>query len=260
MPEENINDLDTENLNKLLAYWINHNDQHANEMEKWINKLQKSISKEDFQDLIEVIHLLNNISKRFKLIKDRLEQGKKKSLKKNIGRKNELFIKWEKDVKNIKFKELGFIHTPYKENAPYQPVEKDEGEFQIILRPEYKEGLRELEKFNYLFIIYHIHRISRERGNIVSPPWTEGYKVGIFASRSPLRPNPIGISIVKIKKIENNVIFTSGLDVFDGTPLLDIKPYIKDLDSKEDSNYGWIEDLDQYEHLLLHIKGIPHDY
>ena len=62
------------------------------------------------------------------------------------------------------------------------------------------------------------------------------------------------------KSITNNEILTSGMDVFDGTPLLDIKPYIKDLDTKQDDNYGWIEDMDDREHLLLHIKGIPHDY
>jgi len=82
----------------------------------------------------------------------------------------------------------------------------------------------------------------------------------VFASRSPVRPNSIGLSIVRIKNIINNKIFTSGLDVFDGSPLLDIKPYIKDLDSKSDANYGWIGELESDDHLLLHIKGVPHDY
>jgi tRNA-Thr(GGU) m(6)t(6)A37 methyltransferase TsaA len=148
----------------------------------------------------------------------------------------------------------------YTDNAPYQPVDEDKGDFQIILNTEYTKGLQALEKFRYIFVIYYIHRISREKENIVAPPWTGGLEVGVFASRSPVRPNCIGISIVKVKKIVDNKIFTSGLDVFDGTPLLDIKPYIKDLDSKKDANYGWIKDLDGYEHLLLHIKGIPHDY
>ena len=85
-------------------------------------------------------------------------------------------------------------------------------------------------------------------------------EVGLFASRSPVRPNPIGLSIVRLKRIEGNVVYTSGLDVFDGTPLLDIKPYIKGLDSKDDANYGWIKELDDKDHLLLHIKGIPHEY
>ena len=57
-----------------------------------------------------------------------------------------------------------------------------------------------------------------------------------------------------------NKITTSGMDVFDGTPVLDIKPYIKDLDTKSDANYGWLKEMEDYEHLLLHIKGIPHDY
>ena len=94
----------------------------------------------------------------------------------------------------------------------------------------------------------------------VNPPWAGNKVVGVFASRSPVRPNNIGLSIVKIKKIIGRKIITSPLDVFDGTPLLDIKPYIADLDSKPDANYGWVEDLADREHLKLHIKGIPHDY
>ena len=94
----------------------------------------------------------------------------------------------------------------------------------------------------------------------VSPPWANGLRVGLFASRSPLRPNPIGLSVVRVKGIENNRVYTSGLDVFDGTPLLDIKPYINDLDSKCDANNGWVQNMNEDEHLALHIQGIPHDY
>ena len=94
-----------------------------------------------------------------------------------------------------------------------------------------------------------------------SPSFAPDTKVGLFATRSPVRPNPIGISIVRIKEIADNRIATSGLDVFDNTPLLDIKPYVKDLDSKSDANYGWLDGLDgDRDHLLLHIKGIAHDY
>jgi len=118
----------------------------------------------------------------------------------------------------------------------------------------------ELEKFKYIYLVFFADRIGREPEMLISPPWAGGKKVGVFASRSPARPNPVGLSIVRIKKITGNKIFTSGLDVFDNTPLLDIKPYIKDLDNKEDANYGWIKDLDDMEHLSLHIKGIPHDY
>ena len=162
--------------------------------------------------------------------------------------------------KTFGLKQIGVIRTPYKNNAPYQPIEEDQGDFQIVVDSQYIEGLHKLDQFNYIYVIYYIHRVSQEVKNIVTPSWTGGIEVGTFASRSPVRPNFIGLSIVRIKKILENKIFTTGLDVFDGTPLLDIKPYIKDLDSKDDANYGWIEELEGFEHLLLHIKGIPHDY
>jgi tRNA-Thr(GGU) m(6)t(6)A37 methyltransferase TsaA len=177
--------------------------------------------------------------------------------------KNNRKTKEEKGAKGIvsfNLKQIGFIRTPYIDNAPYQPVEEDEGDFRIVVEPRYTGGLYRLTKFRYIYVIYYMHRVNRELSMVASPPWIGGTKVGVFASRSPIRPNRIGLSIVRIKHVVNNEIFTSGLDVFDGTPLLDIKPYIKDLDTKCDANYGWLEDMNNYEHLLLHIKGIPHNY
>ena len=135
-------------------------------------------------------------------------------------------------------KQIGIIRTPYNDNAPYQPVEEDEGDFRVVVEPQYTEGLYKLAEFRYVYVIYFIHRIRQKLSMEVSPPWTDGMKVGVFASRSSVRPNPIGLSIVRIKHIVDNEIHTSGLDVFDGTPLLDIRPYIKDLDAKIDANYG----------------------
>jgi len=161
---------------------------------------------------------------------------------------------------NYKIEQIGTIKTPYQDNAPYQPVEADEQEFYITVNNQYVNGLSELRKFHYIYVIYFAHRITRKVEMIVSPPWAGGKRVGVFSSRSPVRPNPIGLSIVRLKSIVGNRVNTSGLDVFDGTPLLDIKPYIKDLDNKADANYGWIEEMDDMEHLSLHIKGIPHSY
>ena len=160
----------------------------------------------------------------------------------------------------ITFKAIGVIHTPYTDTAPYQPIADDNGEFFIEVYSNYSKGLSELDSFRYIYVIYYIHRLTRNVTMEVSPPWAHGLQIGLFASRSPLRPNPIGLSIVKIEKIDKNKIFTSGLDVFDGTPLLDIKPYVKDLDSKCDADYGWIDRLGNMRHLALHIQGIPHDY
>ena len=170
-------------------------------------------------------------------------------------------------VKRINFKpeQIGTIRTPYIDRAPYQPIDEDKGDFRIVVDEDYAGGLLDLDRFRYIYVIYYIDRlgdsIMKNLSMIVNPSWSLGTRVGLFASRSPRRPNPIGISIVRVKKIVGNEIFTSGLDVFDGTPLLDIKPYVKDLDSKTDANYGWIDDLgSDKDHLLLHIKGIPHDY
>jgi tRNA (adenine37-N6)-methyltransferase len=164
--------------------------------------------------------------------------------------------------KTFEIRQIGVIRTPYIDAAPYQPVDGDRGEFCIVLEEEYIEGLLELEKFRYIYVIYYIDRLKRVPCMTVIPPWgSSGAKVGLFASRSPARPNPIGISAVRLKKIAGNKIFISGLDAFDKTPLLDIKPYIKDLDHKNDANHGWLDGLDGgEEHLLLHIKGIAHDY
>ena len=160
----------------------------------------------------------------------------------------------------ITFKAIGVIHTPYTNTAPYQPITDDEGKFFIEVYSKYSKGLFELDSFRYMYVIYYIHRLTKRVAMEVSPPWTHGLQIGLFASRSPIRPNPIGLSIAKIEKIDKNKIFTSGLDVFDGTPLLDIKPYVKDLDSKCDADYGWIDRLGDMRHLAFHIQGIPHDY
>jgi tRNA-Thr(GGU) m(6)t(6)A37 methyltransferase TsaA len=160
----------------------------------------------------------------------------------------------------LSFKPIGIIHTPYKKYAPYQPVESDEKDFYVDVHEEYTEGLAKLEKFRYIYLLYYMDQVKKPLSMTVEPPWADGMQVGLFASRSPVRPNPVGLSIVRLLKIEGNRLHTTGLDVLDGTPLLDIKPYIRELDSKEDANYGWLDDLNDREHLILHIRGIPHDY
>ena len=160
----------------------------------------------------------------------------------------------------MNFEPIGVIRTPYQEKAPHQPVEGDDQEFYLELKDAFREGLDGLEKFRYLYVIFHIDRLDRPVKMQVAPPWANGREVGLFASRSPVRPNPIGLSIVRIKKIAGTKVYTSGLDVFDQTPLLDIKPYIKDLDVKLDANYGWLDEPEERDHLLSHIKGEPHQH
>jgi tRNA (adenine37-N6)-methyltransferase len=158
----------------------------------------------------------------------------------------------------IEFAPIGVIRTPYEDHAPYQPIVLDPGDFRIELFPSYHDGLLQLDRFNYIYVIYQLHKDPGSHSLHVNPPWTTDTTVGVFASRSPKRPNRIGLSVVRLKRIEENVLYTSGLDVFDGTPLLDIKPYIQELDVKTTANYGWLDDIADRDHLMLHIKGIPH--
>lgn len=160
----------------------------------------------------------------------------------------------------VVFNSIGVIRTPYQARAPYQPIEGDDQVFYLEVNDEYGPGLTGLESFRHIYVLYYVDRLKQEPQLQVTPPWTQGKTVGIFASRSPARPNPIGLSVVRLKKIVGNRIYTSGLDVFDNTPLLDIKPYIKELDNKEDSNYGWIEEVADDGHLARHIQGIPHEH
>ena len=133
---------------------------------------------------------------------------------------------------------IGIIHTPYTVTAPFRQDESDPGKFRLEILPELREGLKDLERFSHLIVLYHFDR-QDQTSLIAHPPNHPGKVVGVFASRSPKRINKIGLNIVKIKAIEGNTIHTSPLDALDGTPILDIKPYIPDLDCFTDATNGW---------------------
>ena len=132
--------------------------------------------------------------------------------------------------------------------------------FWIELDPKYTGALFELEKFKYLYVIAWLDRIEGEIANRVVPPWAKGREIGLFAGRSPQRPNPIGLSIAGILKVEKNIIYTSPIDFLDDTPVVDIKPYISSFDQKSDANDGWIEEMEGYRHLLDHLVGKQHGH
>ena len=141
----------------------------------------------------------------------------------------------------IKLKPIGIIHTPYKEpkGIPIQGKFEKGVAGQIEMFPEYQEGLKDIEGFSHLILIYYFHRAKEEK--LIGKPFLEDEPHGIFAIRSPKRPNHVGISIVKIEKIENNLITFSEVDILDGTPLLDIKPYVSHFDYRESVKNGWLD-------------------
>ena len=136
---------------------------------------------------------------------------------------------------------IGVIHTPYTESKdiPIQGRFRDNVEAWVELKGEYVKGLNDLDKFSHAILIYYFHRSNREE--IKGKPFLENDSHGIFAIRSPHRPNHIGFSIVKIKSIKGNKMYFTEVDILDGAPLLDIKPYVKHFDSRNNVVSGWLD-------------------
>ncbi len=163
------------------------------------------------------------------------------------------------DAGNLQITAVGIVHSPYETEAPYQPDAANTSDFFIQIYPEFTQGLQKLNSFSHIYILSYMHR-SQGYSLSVTPPWQtqEGRKsVGLFASRSPNRPSPIGLTLTKLKQIKDAYIYTDPVDLFDGTPVIDIKPHIKSVDDKRMGNDGWITDR---EHLRQHKEGVAHQH
>ncbi|MBW1637308.1 MAG: tRNA (N6-threonylcarbamoyladenosine(37)-N6)-methyltransferase TrmO [Deltaproteobacteria bacterium] len=136
---------------------------------------------------------------------------------------------------------IGTIHTPFTnlEDMPIQPKGAKEVIGEVEINSELVEGLTDLEGFSHIYLLYEFHMAQRTALKVT--PFMDTSKRGVYATRSPLRPNHIGLSIVKLEKVENNIITVLGIDVLDGTPLLDIKPYIAAFDEIRESSSGWMQ-------------------
>lgn len=146
----------------------------------------------------------------------------------------------------ISFKFIGhFIcNRDYKEEQPRQGVFSDAGGYIELIKGEnYEQGLKDLEGFEYIWVIFVFHHNSTWKP-VTNPPYSDGNgKKGLFATRSPYRPNPIGMSCVKLEKIIGNRIYISDSDILNNTPVLDIKPYISDYDSFPHASRGWLDNI-----------------
>ncbi len=131
---------------------------------------------------------------------------------------------------NIEYTPIGYFSSVYtlKTGAPRQGILKPESKGIIVLDSIYTESLTMLDEFEYIWVLVHFNK-AKGWESIVTPPESE-HKYGLFATRSPRRPNPIGLSLIKIDSIVVNKIYVSGVDIFDGTPILDIKPFLPSVD------------------------------
>jgi len=137
-------------------------------------------------------------------------------------------------------KPIGTIHTPFKriEDMPVQPSGGAGVIGTVVLDADLRDGLDDLGGFSHVYLLYQFHRAQRVELRVV--PFLDTTPRGVFATRSPLRPNHIGLSIVELIGIENTTLTVRNLDILDGTPLLDIKPYVERFDRVEASRSGWM--------------------
>lgn len=145
----------------------------------------------------------------------------------------------------IRLNPIGNISSPWKtpEGMPIQPAAAQGVRGEINLAPEYVEGITDLEGFSHIILLYYFHKIKQHKLRV--KPFLDDKKHGVFATRSPQRPNHLGLSVVKLLEIEGNRLLIENLDILDGTPLLDIKPYVPIFDVHPAQSAGWLETIDK---------------
>ena len=144
-------------------------------------------------------------------------------------------------MNEIQYRPIGIIHSPFKEprGTPIQPGASKGVEGTVEVFQEYAEGLEDLGGFSHVVLVYHFHRSKEPKLKVI--PFMDDQIHGVFSTRAPSRPNPIGISVVRLINIEGNKLQIKDLDMIDGTPLLDIKPYVPEFDTMDTLKKGWLE-------------------
>ncbi len=153
---------------------------------------------------------------------------------------------------SIIYRPIGIIRSEHTkpEKTPIQPVYCEGCGGRAEVFPEFAAGLRDLEGFSHIYLIYHFHQAGESQ--LVTKPFLQDRERGVFSTRKPCRPNPIGLSIVKLLRCEGNVLHLDNVDVLDGTPLLDIKPYSARFDRIENTSNGWQDEIDE---TVAQIRG-----
>jgi tRNA-Thr(GGU) m(6)t(6)A37 methyltransferase TsaA len=140
----------------------------------------------------------------------------------------------------VTYRPIGVIRSPFteREGMPLQSVAAADVHGRIELEPEFEPGLKDLDGFSHLHVITHLHR--SEPGALVVVPFLDDTVRGVFATRSPRHPNPIGLSVVRLLGVAGRTLQVAGLDLLDGTLVLDIKPYVPAFDSFTAERTGWL--------------------
>ena len=144
-------------------------------------------------------------------------------------------------MNEIKYIQIGIIHSPFKEpkGTPIQPRAAQGIHGTVEVFQEYTEGLKDIDGFSHVILVYHFH--LSKKSSLRVKPFMDDQTHRVFSTRAPNRPNPVGISVVQLVKIEGNILQVKDLDIVDGTPLLDIKPYVPEFDIRDAKKKGWLE-------------------
>jgi len=144
---------------------------------------------------------------------------------------------------DVIYKPIGIIHTSFNslDEMPIQPTSDASGPGVVEIFPEFADALRDLEGFSHIYLLYHFHKVRQSL--LVVTPFLDSKPHGIFATRAPTRPNPLGLSMVKLVRIDHIHVYVEGADVLNGTPLLDIKPFVPEFESVQDVRIGWLEQV-----------------
>ncbi len=153
---------------------------------------------------------------------------------------------------SIVFRPIGVVRSEHQEAAktPIQPAYAQGCAGSVEILPEFADGLRDLEGFSHVYLLYHLDRAGAARLRV--QPYLQDVERGVFATRTPCRPNPIGLSIVRLVRREGNVLHLDGVDILNGTPLLDIKPYTAKFDCIAGTRNGWQDEVDE---TTAHVRG-----
>lgn len=147
------------------------------------------------------------------------------------------------DETTIEYEPIGEIHTPFDapEGMPIQPVGSGTTPGTVEVDPAYADGLADLGTFSHCILVYHFHATDGSAPMRVEP-FLDDTERGLFATRAPLRPNGVGLSVVGIESVDGATLTVRGIDVVDGTPLLDVKPFVAAFDAPDDVDDGWLAD------------------
>ncbi|MCK9997508.1 MAG: tRNA (N6-threonylcarbamoyladenosine(37)-N6)-methyltransferase TrmO [Candidatus Krumholzibacteria bacterium] len=141
----------------------------------------------------------------------------------------------------VELKPIGIIHSPFTalKDMPIQPAGAVGVAGTVEVHEDFRAGLKDLDGFSHIILLYHFHRSEGYRLEVV--PFLDNELHGVFATRAPKRPNPIGLSVVRLLGMKNGILEIENVDVLDGTPLLDIKPYVPEFNAVDDVRCGWLD-------------------